>query len=271
MLTLRLKSPPAVPLEVEGVLPENVRDQPRGDIESLPIFHGNERIPLGDFFEVRGDPSDQRIEWEGDLSGVHWIGAKMSSGEIRMAGNAGRHLGSEMRGGAIHVSGSASDWVGGEMKGGLIDVRGSAGHLIGAAYRGSPRGMTGGTILVGGDVGNEIGHTMRRGLIAVGGSVGDLGGFNMLAGSILVFGNCGIRQGAGMKRGTMGFFGEPPELLLSFRYGCRFQPEILGLMLTQLRRLGFSVPADLSAAQIDLYHGDMIEGGRGEVLLRASP
>jgi formylmethanofuran dehydrogenase subunit C len=157
------------------------------------------------------------------------------------------------------------------MRGGLIRVRGRAGHLVGAAYRGSPRGMTGGTILIHGDVGNEIGHSMRRGLLAAGGRAADLVGFNMLAGTILVFGECGIRHGAGMRRGTLGFFGPtPPPLLPSFRRACRYRPEALGLVLRHLLRLGFPVPEDLPAADVELYNGDLLEGGRGELLIRAA-
>ena len=171
-------------------------------IERFEIFHGNEQRPLADFFAVSGETSDGRIDFDGDLQGVHWIGAGMTEGVIRVNENVGRHLGSEMTGGEVHVAGNAGDWVGGEMHGGLIHVRGRAGNLIGAAYRGSPRGMTGGTILIDGDVGNEVGHTMRRGLLAVGGACGDFVGINMIAGTILVFGACGIRPGAGMRRGT---------------------------------------------------------------------
>ena len=112
--------------------------------ERFEIFHGNRKLPLAEFFDVSGDPADARFEFEGNLAGVHWIGAQMSDGEIHVRGNAGRHVGSEMTGGVIHVHGNASDWVGGEMHGGLIHVHGNAGHLIGSAYRGSKVGMTGG-------------------------------------------------------------------------------------------------------------------------------
>lgn len=270
-LHLRYRGGTTVPVEVEGILPETVGDKSLADIEKLEIFQGNCQLALAEFFDVTGDPSDGQMEWEGDLAGVHWIGAHMTSGRIRIAGNAGRHVGSEMSGGEIVVDGDASDWVGGELHGGLIRVRGRAGHLVGAAYRGSARGMTGGTILIGGEAGNEIGHSMRRGLLAVGGRAADLVGFNMRAGTILVFGDSGIRHGAGMKRGTLGFFGpHPPPLLPSFRRACRYRPEALILVLRHLRMLGFPVPDDLWAAQFDLYNGDLIEGGRGEVLIKAA-
>lgn len=269
-LTIRLRQTSQVPLEVEGILPETVRGKSLADVEQLTVFHGNRQLPLAEFFEVSGDTADSELRWEGDLSGVHWIGAKMASGRIHIAGDAGRHVGSEMRTGEIVVEGRVSDWLGGELHGGRIHVRGNAGHLVGAAYRGSARGMTGGTILIGGNAGNEIGHTMRRGLIAIGGNVGDLVGFNMLAGSILIFGDSGIRHGAGMRRGTIGFLGSTrPPLLPSFRRACTLRPAVMELLLRELMRQGFAVPAALDHAAVELYNGDLIEGGRGEIWLRA--
>jgi formylmethanofuran dehydrogenase subunit C len=256
-----------VPLEVEGILPETLRGQALNEIERAAVFHGNEPGALADFFRISGDLSDDCMVWSGDLTGVHWIGAKMTLGNVRIEGSAGRHVGSEMRGGHIEVSGNVSDWLGGEMHAGLIRVRGNAGHLVGSAYRGSARGVTGGTILIDGNAGNEIGHSMRRGLIAVGGDVGDLVGFNMLAGSIFVGGNSGIRHGAAMRRGTIGLLGpEPPPILPSFRRACRFQGGILRLVSATLKRYEMAL-ADQMDVPVVLYNGDLIEGGRGELMI----
>lgn len=268
-LQLQYQQGATVPLEVEGVTPDKVRDQTLADIEKLQVFHGNVTATLADFFQVSGDPTDETIVWSGDLSGVHWIGAGMQAGEVRVEGEVGRHVGSEMSGGTIEVTGNASDWVGAEMRGGMIHVAGRAGHLIASAYRGSAQGMTGGTVRIDGDVGNEIGHSMRRGLLVVGGNCGDLAGFNMLAGTICLFGESGIRHGAGMRRGTLAFMGaERPELLPSFRYACRYQPDMLRLLLRRLSRLGMDIPKAFADSEFDLFHGDLIEGGRGEVLMR---
>jgi formylmethanofuran dehydrogenase subunit C len=268
-LRLTLRTRTSIPLEVEGITPDTVRVKSLAEIEKLEIFEGNVKSRLADFFTVSGDSADEIHEWEGDLAGVHWIGAKMQSGRIMVSGNSGRHLGSEMRGGEIHVQGHAGDWVGGEMHGGLIHVRGNAGHLVGAAYRGSARGMSKGTILIGGQAGDETGRSMRRGLIAIGGSIGDLAGVNMLAGSILLFGDSGIRHGAGMRRGTLAFLGDrAPPLLPSFRRACRYQPEILQPLFRHLRRLDFAFDDTLTAASYDLYNGDFLNGGRGELLIR---
>jgi formylmethanofuran dehydrogenase subunit C len=272
MLSLRYTGNTAVPVEVEGLTPSAVRGQTLAEIQRFEIFHGNQKVPLAEFFDVSGDPADARFEFEGNLAGVHWIGAQMSEGEIHIRGDAGRHVGSEMTGGAIHVHGNASDWVGGEMHGGLIHVHGNAGHLIGSAYRGSKAGMTGGTILVEGSVGNEVGLTLRRGLVAVGGACGDFVGANMIAGTVLVFGQCGNRPAAGMRRGTVGLFGgEPPSLLVSFRKSCVCEPPFLRLIFRHLQSLGFAVPSECVGASYRLYHGDHVAVGRGEILIRESP
>ncbi|NIL98933.1 MAG: formylmethanofuran dehydrogenase subunit C [Planctomycetales bacterium] len=259
----------SIPVEIEGLTPDKVRGQSLAEIERFEIFHGNRKAALADFFDVSGEPGDGCFQLEGDLAGVHWIGAGMVEGQIRIEGHAGRHLGSEMRGGTIHCHGDAGGWAGAEMRGGLIHIHGSAGHLVGAAYRGSARGMTAGVILVDGDVGNELGHTMRRGLIAVGGACGDMVGFNMIAGNLYVLGSAGIRPGAGMRRGTIGLFGDEPPLLLTFRRGTTYQPLYLRLALLQLRQHGFAVDDQLLDASYVNYHGDFLEGGRGEIVVRA--
>jgi formylmethanofuran dehydrogenase subunit C len=268
-LTLRYEGKTAIPVEVEGVIPDRLRGMSLAQIERMEVHHGNRKVPLAERFAVSGDPADGRIEFEGDLGGVHFLGYGMTGGEIVIRGNAGRHLGGQMSGGAIRVEGDAGDWVGAEMRGGLIEVSGSAGHLVGAAYRGSKRGMTDGTILIGGDVGDEIGAAMRRGLVAVRGSCGDAAGFQMIAGSILVFGGCGVRVGAGMRRGTIGVLGPvSPRLLPTFRRAGAFRPLFFRLLFAELSRLGFPVDDGLLRRDLSLYHGDLVALGQGEVWMR---
>jgi formylmethanofuran dehydrogenase subunit C len=259
-----------VPVEVEGIVPALLRNKSLAEIERLEIFHGNQKLPLAEFFRVSGEPGDCRLEFDGALGGVHWIGTHMAEGVIHVAGDAGRHVGSGMRDGEIHIQGDAGDWLGAEMRGGLIRVDGRAGNLVGSAYRGSPRGMTGGTILIRGDVGSEIGHNLRRGLLAVSGACGDFAGTNMIAGTILVFGACGIRPGAGMRRGTIGLLGpDAPQALATFRRGACHRPLVLDLLLRHLRELGFPIADEILAADYWTYHGDFLAGGRGELLVRS--
>ena len=203
-LLLKYRAQTNIPVEVEGLTPTAVRDMSLAEIEQFTIFHGNQRLPLGEFFAVSGDASDGRLEFEGNLAGVHWIGAKMSEGEIRVAGPAGRHVGSEMSGGEIHVAGDAGDWLGAEIHGGLIHVRGRAGAscrrcLSRQPARHDPRHRFSSSAM------RATRSVVRcaADLIAVGGSIGDFPAVNMIAGSLFVFGACGARPAAGMRRGTL--------------------------------------------------------------------
>lgn len=267
-LTLCCRNPTTMPVDVDGIIPDRLCAEALAAIERREIVHGNRRAALAELFHVSGDPSDGRIEFEGERLGMHHIGRAMTGGEIVVHGDAGHHLGAEMTGGTIRVEGNAGDWAGAEMAGGLIDVSGSAGDRVGSAYPGSRRGMTDGTILVRGEAGEAVGASMRRGLVAIGGPCGDAIGFGMIAGTILVLGRCGAIVGAEMRRGTIGLLGpHPPPLLPTFRRAGRFRPLFLRLIIRELERLGFPMPTGLSNAELSLYHGDLLALGKGEVWL----
>ncbi|MFG0332504.1 MAG: formylmethanofuran dehydrogenase subunit C [Maioricimonas sp. JB049] len=270
-MELTLTTPSQIPLEVDTITLELVRESSADAVRSTLIQRGNQQVPLGEFFDVAGSAADdETLVWRGDCSKVKLIGNKLSGGRVLVEGNAGMHLGAEMTGGEIEVQGNASDWVGAEMHGGRIRVRGNAGHLVGAVYRGGRRGMTAGEILIHGNAGNEIGHSMRRGLIAIGGRAGDFAGVGMIAGSVLVFGEPGIRNGAGMKRGTIAFFDaqRAPEVLPTFRYACTYEPVFMTLYLRQLQQRGFPVRDEWLNASWRRYCGDLLELGKGELLVR---
>jgi formylmethanofuran dehydrogenase subunit C len=269
-LTYRAETP--IPVEVEGLTPDWACDKSLAEIERFEVFHGNRKLALAEMFAVSGDASDKRLDWEGNLSGVHWIGAHMRSGQIHIHGPGGRHIGSELRGGEIHVEGDAGGWVGCEMRGGLIHVHGNAGHLVGAAYRGSAKGMLGGTILIDGDAGNEIGLSMQNGVIAIGGAAGDMLGFNMTDGTILVLGEAGIRAGAGMHGGTIAMLGPtPPPVLPSFRLDRTTPLENLDLPLGELRGKGLRMDKPQLPTAVNVYVGDLVAEGDGALYLRATP
>ncbi len=272
-LVIILKTKTSIPVEVDSIQLETVAKQSTNDVKATLVQYGNKQVPLGEFFEVTGSAADDNcLVWEGDCAHVKLIGTKLRSGHIRVDGNAGMHLGAEMTGGEIIVNGNATDWVGAEMHGGRIHVHGDAGHLVGAVYRGGYRGMTGGEILIDGNAGNEIGHSMRRGLIAVGGKAGDAAGVNMIAGTVLLFGNTGIRPGAGMRRGTIGLLDSdnPPDMLPTFKYACKYRPIFLRLYLRHLQSCRFSVPEDSLDAEFHRHCGDFLEDGKGEILIRAA-
>jgi formylmethanofuran dehydrogenase subunit C len=150
----------------------------------------------------------------------------------------------------------------------LIHVQGNASHLVGAAYRGSAKGMTGGTILVVGNTGNEIGLLMKQGIIAIGGTAGDMIGFNMTGGTVLVLGDSGIRPGAGMHGGTIALFGPTrPPILPSFRFDRTMQTGRLVGMIRELRAMGLRTEELKMPAEVDVFVGDLVAGGTGEVFL----
>jgi formylmethanofuran dehydrogenase subunit C len=265
MLRLTYFGTTRIPVEAECITPDNLDGKPLLQIAHLTVQHGNESLPLGEFFRVEGDAGDGTVLVEGDTARIKWLGAEMTRGRLTIEGDAGMHVGAEMRGGEIVVRGNAGDWVGAEMRGGKIHVHGSAGHLVGAGYSGSRSGMRGGVILIDGPAGNEIGSSMRRGVIAVGGA-GDFPGVSLIAGSVFVFGPSGLRPGAGMKRGTIVLAGSAPELLRTFRLTCVYQPAFLSLYLRQLATWGYRVPEHLLAAKWRRYSGDLVSLGKGEIL-----
>lgn len=266
MLYLRYHGTTPIPIEAECIRLDTVAGKTPAEIAALPVQHGNTVAALGEFFHVTGDAADGEVTVEGDCSRVKWIGTGMRRGRLTIRGNVGMHLGSAMQGGDIEVYGSTGDWVGAEMRGGRIHVHGDAGNLVGAAYHGSRVGMRGGVILIEGKAGSEVGATMRRGLIAIGGPVGDFPGMGLIAGSLFLFGPGGARPGAGMKRGTIAFLGPPPPLLDTFRPACTYQPVFITLYLRQLRAWGFPVADRFLGGHWRRYAGDLLAGGKGEIL-----
>src|SRR5215207_2168912 len=149
-LTLSLREQPAVPLEAEVLSPDRLAGSGRDEIEALPVWHGNERTRVGEFFTVSG-AGDDDVRIEGDLGRVKLVGAGMTAGRLTLAGGAG------MRGGELHIEGDVGDWAGAGMRGGRLVVRGSAGRQLGGVYAGERAGMRGGEIVVGGDAGAQAG------------------------------------------------------------------------------------------------------------------
>ncbi len=272
-LTIRLHTESSIPLEVDSLKLETMREQSPEQVSNTLLYRGNEELPCGDFFDVSGSAADDNtVVWEGNLHKVKLVGSHLSDGIVRVEGDVGMHLGAEMTGGEIILNGNAGDWVGAEMRGGTIRVHGNVGHLAGAVYRGGRKGMLGGEILIDGNAGNELGHTMRRGLIAVGGNAGDAAGVGMIAGSILIFGEAGIRNGAGMKRGTIALCHpeSTPEILPTFKKASVYQPLFLQLYFRHLQEAGFAIPEECLSACYQRYCGDLLEMGKGEIFTHAS-
>jgi formylmethanofuran dehydrogenase subunit C len=264
-LTLTMREEPAVPLEAEVLCPDRLAGAGRDEIEALPVWHGNERTRVGEFFAVSGTGGGD-VRLEGDLRRVKFVGAGMSTGRLTVAGDVGMHAGAGMRGGELHVEGDAGDWAGAGMRGGRLVVRGSAGRQLGGVYAGERAGMRGGEILVHGDAGAQAGAGLRRGLIAVAGRLGEAAGLRMLAGTIVALGGVGARAGAGMRRGSIVTMA-PTMPLATFVFSCVYRPPFLGLYLRRLRALGIAVSDEQLDGRYARWCGDGLELRRGEILI----
>lgn len=269
-LQLQLRQSQPLGIDLEGVLPERLNS--REAIANCRVRVAKQLYELDELFAIRGTAeSDQTIEFTGDLACGHRIGQSMTAGTLRIAGSAGRHLGQSMRGGMIEVQGHASDYTGCELAGGEILVQGSAGDFTGGALPGSVRGMTGGAIFVGGSAGRRTGEAMRRGLLVIGGTSGDHAGYRMLAGTIVLANGGGAGHGSGMKRGTIAILGsmsEPP--MPTFTQGAVQQLLVMKLLARDIGSRSLTsmhVITEKLAMPLVQWHGDLLAGGRGELLL----
>ncbi|MHA1688249.1 MAG: formylmethanofuran dehydrogenase subunit C [Promethearchaeota archaeon] len=225
-IKLKLKNKLRYPLEAESITPDNFAGKPVGEIKKLPLYYGNEKATIGDFFDVSGKSGELKklkIVLEGDLSKVKRIGEKMSGGEIEIKGNVGMHVGNQMIGGKIEVNGNADDWAGAMLQGGELIINGDAGNYVGAAYRGNWIGMTNGVIRVKGKVGIESllwARSSKRAnkwpTLYCGGAAPFLGAHNH-GGTIVVEGDCDRCAGADQAWGTIVIKGKISRLLPSFK------------------------------------------------------
>lgn len=270
MLTFEFIGSPALPLEVFGTAPQMLESLSLEQVRQQTVWYGNKKRPLSEFFRVDGDAGDGHQQWTGDLSRVCGIGSGMESGWIQIAGDAGDYVGGRMTGGTVLVDGCVGDAVGIEMAGGLIHVRGDAGNDVGGVLEGSRRGMRGGTLLVAGSVGHRAGRMMRRGVLAVSGNTGNCCGYMMRAGTIVVAGQAGKNLALEMRRGTVILLDptQLPKVAGNDAFaaaGCVAFP-VNRLLRDSLQQNGWADAGRLRD-EGELFHGDLLYQGRGEILV----
>ena len=272
-----------LPIEVDGISPEQTVGLSAEQIKRLPIRVGNQTPEVGELFDVSENQSNSGSDlaehhWQGELHNVDYIGQRMKRGSIQITGSVGVHLGAQMSGGTITVSENAADFAGSEMTGGSIFVGGNAGDWLGAAYPGNKIGMNRGTIVVGQDAGCGCGFAMRRGTIFVQGNVGRQAGWNMRAGSILIGGHPSDELAAGMVRGTVlvgeAIASDSVQLQLgpTFVEGIAGDWPITRMLGNWLTRLDtpFELNVEFLSSPFSIFHGDQLQGGRGEVMVRVA-
>jgi len=226
---------------------------------------------LGDWFgwDRIDDQRDDRLIVSGDLSLFDDIGAGLANGSMLIDGAAGDRVGLGMSGGEIEVTGSVGDEAALAMSGGLLTIHGNAGRRLAAAFPGQRHGMTGGEVIVRGAAGDDVAPRMRRGLVAIG-ACGDFPGTNMRSGTLVVAGACGRFPGANMVRGTIILAGESaPELPATFLPGATTLPPFFPMLARRLAQLdGSGDWTDVFDGRWQVFHGDMLRAGRGEVFVR---
>lgn len=256
-LRLLPKTKPTIPVEAEVLTPNKLAGKSLNEIINMPVWEGNRKRKLSDFFEIEGEvaekPEDLRIVINGDASRVKYIGAKMTAGEIVVKGNVDMHTGDEMAGGRIIIEGNADSFAALSMQGGEMIIKGSAKDYLGSATRGEWRGMRGGKIIVEGNAGKEAGSWMMGGLIHVKGNIGTFAGVHMNGGTIIVEGDAGIRIGAEMTGGTIVVYGKLEEILPGFSYAGTVDE--------------VKIDETVLKGPFLKFVGDMVEDGKGNIFL----
>jgi formylmethanofuran dehydrogenase subunit C len=264
-LQLSTKHKDCLPIDVAQISPQIVRGLRHDEVGGLEILRGSRTEHLGNLFEISGTADADGIHWTGDLANVHSIAATMTDGRVTIRGTAGRHVAAQMSGGTVTVEGDVGDHVAAELAGGIVRVHGNAADWAGGGYDSERYGMRGGTLIIDGSTGHHTGRRMRRGLIFVGKSCGSCLGENMLAGTIVVGGQVGADPGIGMRRGSLLFY-QQAQLPLSFAAACTVKPIAVRLLVRRLAELGLQ-PLPLGDRPLQLFNGDLVAGGRGEVFM----
>ena len=264
-VTLSLRAPVDVSLEVDGVTADRIAGLAEREIAALPVRLGARQAELGDFFSVRGERSD-RVRVEGALAQVHGLAAGTTRGEMIIDGDAGCLVAAKMTGGSVDVRGNVADEAGAAMTGGTLRVAGNAGDRLGAAVPGSANGMMGGEIVIGGSSGADAAARARRGLVVIAGNAGRYAGRAMIAGTLIVLGRTGAEPGRASKRGTIVAVGGI-EVPITYWHACTFQPPHVRLTITYLRRrYRLDIDDRVAGGVYRRYCGDAGDRGRGEIL-----
>ncbi|MCS6877815.1 MAG: formylmethanofuran dehydrogenase subunit C [Geminicoccaceae bacterium] len=262
---LRLREPPALPLDLSPLLPETVLGRSEREIAAIPLRLGNRSVRSGDLFAVRTAPEDtDTLVLEGTSRTCDRIGAGLRAGTLRVVGDAGVELGLGMSGGRIEVEGSVGALAAAQATGGFVRVRGAAGARLAGALPGSG-GTAGATVVVEGRCGPMAGEAMRRGLLILLGGCDEHLGFGLRGGTVILRGACGPGPGAAMRRGSLLLLDGTADPGPSFADAGTHDLLWLALVQRQLRLLGLGDL--LPGRRVRRLLGDLADLGKGELLL----
>lgn len=269
--TLQLKQAPALRLDLRALQPAALAAWGAAEVEKLPVFHGNDRTCVADWFDLDTGPAAEAptLTLQGDLTRADRIGWCLDGGIIDVQGDAGDYLGAGLKSGSVRTTGSAGVLAGCEMQGGRLEVGGNVGDFAGAPLPGSMEGMRGGVFVVHGTAGERLADRMRRGSLLVFGDAGDFAASRLVAGTVAIGGRTGAHLAHGMRRGSVVCAGPAPALAPTFNPMQGDLRVIWQLLARDIARLaGPDSPfAALPATRPQRWAGDLGAGGQGELWL----
>ena len=276
--TLVLLTPPALRLDLRGLLPHALAAVDDAALARWPVGCGHDRVALGELCRItRFDADEPTLRLEGDFSRADRIGWGQAGGQLLVEGDAGDHAGALMTAGALHIRGSAGLLAGCQMAGGRLAVAGNVGDHAASGLPGSMDGMRGGVFTVAGNAGARLADRMRRGTLWVQGDAGDFMASRLVAGTLVLGGRCGVHPGWGQRRGSIvllqgqhaqqgqagqGAF-QPPPTFVPANAEARVAWQLLARDLAKLDPL----LADLPRRTVQRWLGDLAVDGRGEMIL----
>lgn len=263
-LTFTLKQALPFALNCAALTPDRLAGKSLPEIQGLKLNYASQPVRADEIFDISGDDA-QHITFKNTSEKLHYLGANMSMGSIRIEGNAGAYLGYNMKDGSIVCDGNTDAYAACSMRGGILTIHGDTANFLGAGTEGSRKGMLGGTVIVKGNAGDRAGDQMRRGLILIEGNTGDYCASRMIAGTIGVLGKPGAYTGFNMRRGT---------LLLTQAPVLHATMQDCGSHTLPFLRLLFKSFASLDTAFRQIHHervqryvGDAATNGNGEILV----
>ncbi len=269
-LCLTLKEPPAQRVDLSPLTAGHLTGKAVEDVAAIELATGNRKVRLDSLFSISGTFVSE-LEIRGSCDRLDYIAAGMTHGRIVVEGDTGAYLGAGMSGGSLVVRGNVGAYAATGMRGGRIHVYGGTGDFLAAARPGERHGMQGGLVLVDGDTGDRLGDRMRRGMVLIEGNAGDYCASRMVAGTIAVWGTVGKLPGLGMRRGTL-LLQRPSSALPPTFNDCGEYPlNFLTLLVRSWRTLRSKYYSKLpdSGLRVRRFMGDVANGGRGEILIRA--
>ncbi|MDR7037256.1 formylmethanofuran dehydrogenase subunit C [Methylobacterium sp. BE186] len=260
MSVLTLREAPPERLDFHSINPLALAKLSEIEVAKLPVGTSRRGLTLGDCFSVSLDGSDT-LTIEGGSERLDRVGAALSGGTIRVAGDVGQRLGEGMAGGTLTVAGNAGPFAGSGATGGTITIEGDAGDHAGGAVYAAKAGLDGATLVIKGRAGDHLGDRMRRGLL-VAGEAGHHAGARMIAGTIAALA-VGDHPGFGMRRGTL-LVGSHGAMSPTFVETGSHDLVFLRLLARSLRGVS-PAHADLAAGALKRYSGDLATLGKGEI------